>query len=238
MRRQLALKEPMLRGDDIKEIQRKLGMTGNDVDGRYGGFTAAAVEEWKWKSGYPSTRINSILGLWGQAMLFGDLEFPADYKERATKRRGQPFVPVKNGVARPIAIATTTKSEFRVPDGEEGPDDTDGKHYHGAKDWFAPSGTAVRAPVAGTITESRKGTAHTGQVFGGVVKIKGGDGKIWVFRHVEPHRVDEGDRVRRAQVVATVSRWDGGATHAHIEIWKTQSGGYHIPNMLDPMRFF
>ena len=238
MRRQISLKNPLLEGDDIREIQRALGMPEPDCDSAYGGITASAVEEWKWKIGYPDGKINGILGLFGQALLFGEVATPADYVRRAEKRKGQSFAPLKNGVARPIAIPTTRTSEFRLPDGPEGAPAPDGNHYHGAKDWFGPAGTPVRAPVSGTIIQKKLSTGHSGQVFGGVVKIQGGDGKVWVFRHVEPAPVEEGRPVVRAQIIGTISAWDGGATHAHIEVWKTAEGGYNLSNMLDPMRFF
>jgi murein DD-endopeptidase MepM/ murein hydrolase activator NlpD len=235
--RQLSLKSTPLHGDDIKEVQRKLGMKGQDVDGVFGGFTAAILQEWKFTVGYPENRLNTVLGLFGRALLMGEIEFPPDYKARAEKRRGKSFVPVKNGVARPISTPTSPRSEFNVPDNEGAP----GPHgkVHAAKDWFAQNGTVVRAPVTGTVVQSKKSTTNKGQVFGGVVKIRGGDGKIWVFRHVDPRGVSEGDRVARGQVVATISQWLDGPSHAHIEVWKKdEPDGYRVANMIDPMRFF
>ena len=232
MRRQITLKPPHLDGDDPKDIQRALGMT----EGVDGGFTAAAVEEWKWRTGYPANRLNAILGLWGQALLFGELEPPADYTQRAEERKGQEFVPLRNGVARPIAVPTGRRSEFMLPDGPEGADAPGGKNFHGGEDWFAPAGTAVRAPVDGTIVESRERKKSSGQVFGGVVEARGADGKIWVLRHVDPKGVAAGSTVARGQIIAVVSAWTGGATHAHIEVWKTAEGGYKIGNMIDPMK--
>ena len=44
MRRQLSLKDPFLRGEDIKPIQRALGFKGKAVDGLYGGGTPGAGE--------------------------------------------------------------------------------------------------------------------------------------------------------------------------------------------------
>ena len=40
------------------------------------------------------------------------------------------------------------------------------------------------------------------------------------------------------QKIASVSAWTGGSTHAHIEHWKSLSGGYRYENMLDPMERF
>jgi murein DD-endopeptidase MepM/ murein hydrolase activator NlpD len=75
-------------------------------------------------------------------------------------------------------------------------------------------------------------------VFGGTVKIQRADGTVFVARHVDPRRISVGQRVRPGQVVAGVSPWTGGATHAHIELWKTLGGGYRFENMIDPARFF
>ena len=46
MRRQLALKNPHLEGDDVKEVQRKLGLKGDALDGDFGPETAFRIEEW------------------------------------------------------------------------------------------------------------------------------------------------------------------------------------------------
>ena len=51
MRRQLSLKEPNLEGDDVADVQRAVGLTGDDVDGVFGPVTALAVQEWKWRAG-------------------------------------------------------------------------------------------------------------------------------------------------------------------------------------------
>ncbi len=86
MRRQLALEEPHLIGEDIKEVQRKLGLKGDAVDGVFGLDTALRVEEWKWRVGYPTDRITSTLGLTGLGLLFGETEFPEDFRRRAKER--------------------------------------------------------------------------------------------------------------------------------------------------------
>jgi murein DD-endopeptidase MepM/ murein hydrolase activator NlpD len=235
-RRQLAVKHPHLSGDDIKEVQRKLGLRGNDVDGDYGPDTAARVEEWKWGFGYPVNRINAVLGLPGLALLFGEAEPPADFRNRAKERKGKRFLSARDGVVRPLNTAVPRFSEFTTPDAEGAPDNHGVKHHAGL-DWFAPEGSVVRAPVAGSITEAKPSRGTSGQVFGGTAKIEASDRKLWVFRHVVPS-VRVGARVRAGQPVAAVSRWDDGAEHAHIEIWKTRAGGYDFENMLDPLKFF
>ena len=95
----------------------------------------------------------------------------------------------------------------------------------------------MRAPIDGTIVEAKKSKGNTGQIFGGTVKIQGPDGKVWVFRHVDP-KVAVGAAVKAGQHVASVTTWKGGASHAHIEVWKTFAGGYDFENMLDPSEFF
>ncbi len=86
MRRELSLKKPHLKGEDIKEVQRKLGLKGDAVDGVFGRKTALRVEEWKYRVGYPTDRINSTLGLTGLGFLFGEIEFPGDFRGRAEEQ--------------------------------------------------------------------------------------------------------------------------------------------------------
>jgi murein DD-endopeptidase MepM/ murein hydrolase activator NlpD len=236
MRRQLALKTPHLEGADVKEVQKKVGLTGNDVDGFYGPVTATRVMEWKWKSGYPENRINSTLGLPGLGLLFGEIKFPADFVQRAEQRKGKPFVTRKDGVVRPLPTVVPRFSEFLIPDPEGAPDNT-GKTFHAGLDWFAAAGTVVRAPVAGRIIEANPSKGTKGQVFGGTVKIEASDRKVWIFRHVVPS-VSVGGNVSAGQPVASVSRWDDGPEHAHIELRKTNEGGHRIANMEDPLKFF
>ncbi|HEV2772514.1 MAG TPA: peptidoglycan DD-metalloendopeptidase family protein [Thermoleophilaceae bacterium] len=155
---------------------------------------------------------------------------------RALRRRHK--IPgVKGGIVRPLETDPDPKSEFSVRDAEGAPG-RNGSRYHAAKDWFAPGGSKVRAPVSGKIVEVKPSRGNTGQVFGGVVKIQSEDGKVWVFRHVDPRGVRNGERVRAGELVATVTPWRGGPSHAHIEIWKSLSPSYKHWNMIDPMTFF
>jgi len=236
MRRQLALKRPHLEGDDIKEVQRKVGMRGDAVDGAFGEETAFRVEQWKWKVGYPQERINSALGLHGLRLLFGDVKFPADFRRRAEERKGKPFLVSKSGIFLPLRPPVPQVSEFRFVE-PEGARDKNGVAHHAGLDWFAPTGTVVRAPAAGKIIEANPGGDAKGQVFGGTAKIEARDRKVWIFRHVAP-KVSVGDRVVGGQLVATVHRWDDGPEHVHIEIRKRNEGGHVFENMLDPLPFF
>ena len=226
MRRQLRLLTPYLSGDDVAAVQRALG--GLVVDGAYGPLTAARVRQWKWASGYPSNRINAILGPEGQALLLGESEPPPEFASRAERRRTR--------LVRPLGTELGPHSEFAIPNPHGAPA-ANGVRYHAAKDWFAPPGTTVRAPATGTVVEARSDPRTAGPIFGGSVKVEDRLGRVWVFRHVDP-RTAVGRRLRAGDVVATVARWQSGPSHAHVEVWKTLAGGYRYENMLDPMTFF
>jgi murein DD-endopeptidase MepM/ murein hydrolase activator NlpD len=233
MRRQLALSDPHLSGDDIKELQRALGLKGDAVDGDYGPATAAAVEEWKWRVGYPKGQINNRMGLLGLSWIFGEAPLPGRFATNAAARKGKTYASV-NGIARPLATSPGISSEFSMSDAEGAPDNRGTKH-HAGKDWFAPGNSPVRAPVNGRIVEAKVRPTNTGQVFGGTVKIQADRGKqVWVFRHVNP-TVREGQTVKASEMVAHVTPWRDGSPHAHIELWKTFEGGYDYENMRDPM---
>ena len=236
MRRQLGLKQPHIQGEDVKEVQRKLGLRGRDVDGFYGPVTAGRVQEWKWKNGFPENRIGTSLGLPALALLFGEMEFPADFRRRARQRKGKPFLPTKDGITLPLPPPVPRFSEFAFVEPEGAPDEN-GVRHHAGLDWFAPAGTVIRAPVGGRIIEANPATDTSGQIFGGTAKIEARDRKVWIFRHVVPS-VHVGDRVKSGQPVAAVSRADSVATHAHIEIRRTNEGGHRFENMLDPLPFF
>ena len=61
-----------------------------------------------------------------------------------------------------------------------------GGSYHGAVDWFAPAGAPVRSPINGRVVEVKPSQGSSGQIFGGTVKVQGTNGRVWVFRHVDP----------------------------------------------------
>lgn len=107
---------------------------------------------------------------------------------------------------------------------------------HGAVDWFADGGTPVKASRAGKVVEVIASRGNSGQVFGGVVKIEEPDGTVWVYRHVDPY-VGLGTPVVAGQTVAVVTRWVGGPSHLHMEIWRTLRGGYTFSNAIDPRSY-
>jgi murein DD-endopeptidase MepM/ murein hydrolase activator NlpD len=146
---------------------------------------------------------------------------------------GEPIAPVA-----PEDMANTNEggklhaSEFHVHDAEGAPG-AEG-NLHAGYDLFARAGAPVRSPIEGTIVEVKASRGNTGQIFGGTVKVQGADGRVWVFRHVDPKGVVEGAKVTAGQEIASVTEWTGGAHHAHIELWKTLEGGYNVSNMEDP----
>ena len=77
-----------LEGEDVREAQRALGFKGRALDGVYGPDTAAAVELWKWRFGFPKNHVNGRLGLQGRAWLLGRAAQPADFRRRAAERVG------------------------------------------------------------------------------------------------------------------------------------------------------
>jgi murein DD-endopeptidase MepM/ murein hydrolase activator NlpD len=103
-------------------------------------------------------------------------------------------------------------------------------HFHGGIDIVAPSGTAIRAAAAGTVT------------FAGW-KSNGGGYQVWVsdghnyytgYHHMSAVLVQTGQRIGRGQVIGRVGM-TGNATgpHLHFEVWigPIWAGGYRVnPN--------
>jgi murein DD-endopeptidase MepM/ murein hydrolase activator NlpD len=177
-------------------------------------------------------------------------ERPAD-REGEASRRGEraeqilrsyrPDAPTTSGppqtsgsLVKPVDAKLPPGSEFAMNDPEGAPDARGGRH-HAAKDWFAPAGSAVRAPVDGTIVEVRQSKGNSGQVFGGTVKVEADNGQVWVFRHVDPANVRVGQKVDAGTRIASVTDWASGPDHTHVELWKSLAGGYRYENMIDPM---
>lgn len=125
-------------------------------------------------------------------------------------------------------------SEFTQVDAEGAPD-ANGVRRHAARDWFLGPGAAVPSLGAGVVVEVKPSRGSSGQVYGGTVKVQLANGQVVVFRHVAP-TVRVGQRVGANQQVATVVRWgdNPSSSHAHVEWWKSLSGGYRFENMLDP----
>lgn len=145
--------------------------------------------------------------------------------------------PRRAGIVNILPTPLPSASGFLTPDGPEGVPGGPGGYVHGGLDWFAPGGTVVRSPVAGRVVRVSPSRGNSGQVFGGVVQIRAGDGKVFTLRHVDPS-VAVGARVLPGSQVAKVTPWTGGSPHAHVEVWKTLGGGYTFANMLDPKSVF
>lgn len=126
-------------------------------------------------------------------------------------------------------------SEFNVRDAEGAPGPNG--RIHAGYDLFADANAPVRAPEGGVVVEVRASRGTSGQIFGGTVKVQGPSGRVWVFRHVTPGAVVEGQTVAAGQEIAKVSPWDDGPEHTHIEVWKTYQGGYNASNMEDPLPY-
>jgi murein DD-endopeptidase MepM/ murein hydrolase activator NlpD len=136
----------------------------------------------------------------------------------------------------PVSILPTPRgpSAYWYVDPEGAPSPS-GARFHAALDWFAAGDTAVRSPVRGEVVEIRPSRGNTGQVFGGVVKVREPQGRVFVMRHVDPlNGLRVGDKVLPGGQVAWVTNWRDGPDHVHLEIWRVLSRGYWQPNMIDP----
>lgn len=178
----------------------------------------------------------------------GVLEFP----DHGVAADAQPAteIPAGDAIQPPAVVATVVgpvdpalmigpnaggvlhQSEYHLPDPEGAPGPAG--PIHAGYDLFAEAGAPVRAPVDGTIVEASPSRGTSGQIFGGVVKVQAGDGRIWVFRHVIPAELTAGGQVAPGQTIATISPWTDGTSHVHIELWRGLEGGYDAANMDDP----
>ena len=70
------------------------------------------------------------------------------------------------------------------------------------------------------------------------MKVQAPDGRVYVFRHIDPKKVRPGMKIGAGQLIGTVTAWADGSPHTHVEIWKTLAGGYNISNMIDPATVF
>lgn len=222
-----------LGGPDVVEAQTALGLRGRAVDGIFGPDTALAVQEWKWRFGFPRRHVNGRLGLQGRAWLLGLTAQPADFRRRAEQRRGVPFPGGGGGYVAPLPVSMGHGSEFRVVDAEGAPG-PGGRKYHAAKDWFAPGGTPVRAPAGSRIREARPSLGDTGQVFGGTVKSRSGtagsgSSATSSRRSVSGTPWSAGSPWRQSPPERTVPRMRTS------KLRKTLAGGYNLGNMIDPV---
>jgi murein DD-endopeptidase MepM/ murein hydrolase activator NlpD len=88
--------------------------------------------------------------------------------------------------------------------------------HHNGIDLVAPQGEGIRAPLAGTVLETR---ADKDDARGLYLVIDHGDGIVTRYNHLEAFRVEPGQRVKRGEIVATVGN-SGQSTgpHLHFEV--------------------
>ena len=147
-------------------------------------------------------------------------------------------VTLPSGLVQPIAGKVPTTSAFGYVD-PEGMPDKNGVKRHGAVDWFGKAGTGVRTPWAGEVVEVKASRGNTGQVFGGVVKVRDPiTGYVFVVRHIDPAKFKVGQEIDAGTVIGGITDWKSGSPHAHIEIWRTLEGGYRHENAIDPVTLF
>jgi hypothetical protein len=114
-----------------------------------------------------------------------------------------------------------------------------------AYDLYARAGSVVRSPVDGTVIEVHSvGGSETAE---GSVKIMAGDGRVWVFRHLDPRGVAEGQRVGAGQQIGAVAEGVGGqvmgpsgngvAASDVIQIAKAQIGDKYLWGSEGPKDF-
>jgi predicted chitinase len=97
--RALRLTSPHMSGEDVKEVQRALGI---DDDGEYGPITASAVAEWKRRVGYPEKEITNALGPRGIRWLLGRAKLPPEF-EKTAGQRAQPLAQASSVPERAVA---------------------------------------------------------------------------------------------------------------------------------------
>lgn len=90
--RVLHLTSPPMEGDDVREVQKALGLL---VDGVYGPATGSAVAAWKYRMGFPRPAVNTGMGETAQRILFrpAGQKLPKAYRERRIKRMKIGFKP-------------------------------------------------------------------------------------------------------------------------------------------------
>jgi len=89
------LTSPLMRGDEVKTVQRTLGGANTfkenyrpgTVDGIFGTQTASACYRAKWALGYPKDKLQRTYGPTLHAYLKGTTPLPAAYKQRRADRK-------------------------------------------------------------------------------------------------------------------------------------------------------
>jgi hypothetical protein len=91
------LTSPLMRGDEVKTLQRRLGGANTfkenyrpgNVDGKYGEQTASAAYRAKFALGYPKKELNKAYGPTLDNYLTGKMKLPSAYVTRRRDRKKQ-----------------------------------------------------------------------------------------------------------------------------------------------------
>lgn len=103
-----------------------------------------------------------------------------------------------------------------------GTHDTAGLAGYPAKDWFAPAGSHVVAPVSGKVIKlsghdpAQGAVQGAGGPLGWSVYIQGEDGKTYFLTHLGSRNVKVGDTLKQGQIIGTVADYDKFGRQSHI----------------------
>jgi murein DD-endopeptidase MepM/ murein hydrolase activator NlpD len=99
---------------------------------------------------------------------------------------------------------------------------------HFGVDIAAPIGTPIYAAAAGTVQRAGPATG-----FGMAVYVRGDDGAVTVYGHVNEYYVTAGERVRAGEQIAEVgNRGQSTGPHLHFEV---HPGGTMYSGQVDPV---
>lgn len=113
------------------------------------------------------------------------------------------------------------------------PNGPGGAKVHGGVDMFADGGDPVLSPVTGRVVRAVTGGGVVGQVFGGIIAVEAVEGHAVQMRHVNP-TVPVGAPVAAGDQIATVTAWQSGWPHAHVEVYKDWPSPYDFRYTIDP----
>lgn len=102
---------------------------------------------------------------------------------------------------------------------------------HNGLDVASPIGTPLYAPISGTVERAGPATG-----FGLAVYLRGDDGAVYVYGHINDYFVRAGDRVGVGQQIAEVgNRGNSTGPHVHFEV---HPGGAMYSGAADPVPWF
>lgn len=93
-----------------------------------------------------------------------------------------------------------------------------------AHDWFAPTGSPVLSPVAGTVVRLSGHDPREGPVdgphgpFGWSVYIDGVDGRSYYLTHLQTRTVRVGSKVKRGDEIGRVGDYSRYGTPSHVHL--------------------